>query len=906
MKIRPIFCFCALFCGVTFTALGAFQVQDLACEYDTQPLGLDVLTPQFSWEIQSDERNMRQSAYQVMVLKRGADAPVWDSGRVNSSVSAGIRYAGAPLESRAEYLWKVRVWDSAENEGNWSEPGRFEMGLRDGDWFSHWMAFPAGNQGRVSYFAGGIYPAKPLAKARLYISGLGYYEARINGQKVGDRVLEPAQSNYSKHVYYSTYDITGMLHEGANPFVIIVAPGWYGGQKYRFQVELTYEDGTTAIMPTEHVRSVASGPILYSTVFDGEDYDARLENPVLSADNPSPGWEMNPTWSVTTYSEPPGGIMTSQKMEPIKVTGSLSPKLLSEPKPGIYVFDTLQNLAGWAKIKVKGKAGDKVTLKFAESLYNDKTDERFGQVNQENLRNARATDTYILKGSEDYEVWEPHFTYHGFRYIQVEGLAYKPEADTITVQIVRNAVEPLGTFECSNELLNRIHKMIVATEASNLHAVPTDCPQRDERMGWLNDLTVRIEQAMFNFDMSRFYPKFLQDVTDTQDEHGTITCTAPFRFGNRPADPVCTSYLLLAYEAYRYYGNTTLIEQHYPNMKAWVDYLRSRTGAGQKASEGIVDYSYYGDWCPPIAHSVNGDSPLSAETPGNLMSTGYLYYCANLLTKMASVLGLTDDAQKYHDVALKTAEAFNQEWWNEEQGGYGANNQSANAFALYLGLVKKENIARVAENLARDVEKNDFHLTTGNLCTKYLLEMLTEHGYPEAAYKVAAQTTYPSWGFMLANGATTLWERWELATGKGMNSHNHPMMGSADSWFYKYLLGIIPDVEHPAFAQFRLRPYIMDELTHVRGTYKTIKGTISTAWEKKDGKLNWEVTIPANTVATTYVPVQNANDVLESGRPLEDTPEVKKLGEQPGWIILELGGGTYRFETPWADTKTNR
>ena len=431
---------------------------------------------------------------------------------------------------------------------------------------------------------------------------------------------------------------------------------------------------------------------------------------------------------------------------------------------------------------------------------------------------------------------------------------------------------------------------MVNTEASNLDSVPTDCPQRDERMRWLNVLTVRIEQAIYNLSLSRFYPKFIDDIQDTQDAKGTITCVAPFRFGMRPADPVSASYLLLAQKCYEFYGDRRIISEHFDGMKAWVDYLYART------KDGIVDYSYYGDWCPPreFLADPNG-SGVSKDTPGKMISTGYLYLCCKLLSDMAKVLGKQEVALRYAHIADETAEAINRHYWNEETGGYASNNQASNSFALYLGIVDANHIQRVVNNLVEDVKKHDYHLTTGNLCTKYLLEMLTEYGYIDVAYKIASQTTYPSWGFMLSNGATTLWERWEFLTGDAMNSHNHPMMGSVGSWFYKYLLGIVPEFEHPGFEEFTIRPYMPQELTFAKGSLETVKGTIKVSWKKEGNILTMDITIPENTKAKVYIPVKDKKAITEGNRNISHVKEITWLTERGNNIVLLVPSGNYHF-----------
>lgn len=865
------------------------KVTDLKSEYETNPIGID-LEPQFSWRLESDQRGILQTAYRIIVSSsleklHSDNGDIWDSGQVNSPVSAGIPFGGESLVSRQRYYWKVKVWQDTHTMSEWSEPSSFEMGLLDqDDWKSNWIGYAPGMPGRILYFKGTFAPPKPIKQARAYIAGLGYYELFINRKKVGNHVLDPAQSNYSKRVYYITYDITDYLLPKPNSMVIPVAPGWLGTARLRVQIEIDYQDNTTEILTSDRFRSVTTGPIMYSSIFDGEQYDARLDIPQIHEPGIPPGL-MNAHWAWAHNTNDPVGKMVAQKINPIRIVEQITPTLLKEPSPGIYVFDAGRNLAGWAAIKVKGDTGTKITLRFAETLYDN------GFVNQENLRNAKAEDSYILRGADE-EIWEPSFTYHGFRFLQVEGFPYPPKPEDVTIKVVRSDVKRTGSFHCSNSLLNDINQMVVNTEAANLHSVPTDCPQRDERMGWLNDLTVRIEQAIYNFDFTRFYPKFMDDIHDTQDKDGTITCVAPFLFGARPADPVSASYLLLAQKCYEFYGNKRIISDHFEGMKAWVDYLYSRT------NNGIVDYSYYGDWCPPrdFLMDPNG-SGVSRDTPGQLMSTGYLYYCALLLSDMAKVIDRKNEAVYYKQLSEEIYLAFNREYWNEEVGGYAYNNQASNSFALYLGLADKNKAPRVLSNLVNDVKRHDHHLTTGNLCTKYLLEVLTENGYAEVAYKIATQTTYPSWGFMLANGATTLWERWEYLTGDAMNSHNHPMMGSVGSWFYKYVLGIVPDFNYPGFEQFTVKPYIMEDLTFAEGELDTVKGKIKVSYRKQGNQFIMDVTVPANSTALLHVPARNVKSVTENGKDISSINEISFLKEENGYVILKVGSGNYQFNS---------
>jgi alpha-L-rhamnosidase len=882
-----------------FAGSDSFSVSGLRCEYAKNPLGVDAPHPRLSWVLASGERGQRQSAYQILVASTQSKADagqgdLWDSGKVASSQSTQVPYQGNALRSRQQCFWKVRSWDRQGRASAYSETARWEMGLLSkSDWQAEWIGYTAGWSGRALYFRKDFELEKPIRQARAYVAGLGYYELHLNGRRVGDHVLDPSFTDYAKRVEYVTYDVTEFLARGGNAVGVIAGNGWYGAPKVLVQLEVTYADGSTAEIYTHPMNfdpdwRIGVGPIVGNTVYDGEIYDARLEKDGWdrAGGDRTPPPDRTEGWVTAVAAEPPAGRLVAQSVEPIKIIETIRAKSVSEPKPGIFVFDTGQNIAGWAALRVRGERGTQVKLKFSEVLADD------GTVNQENLRKAAATDIYTLRGGgtggED-EQWEPRFTYHGFRYIQVEGYPGRPTLDSVLPKVVRTSVQPNGLVETSSELINRIQKMVWWTEASNMHSVPTDCPQRDERMGWMNDLTVRAEEAIYNFDVSRFFSKFVNDVADAQADDGTITDTAPRRWGRRPADPVSTSYLLLSWLPYQHYGDLRTIEEHYSGFAAWVHYLEGRT------KNGIVPYGSWGDWSPPAEFGNPVGSPVSRDTPLPLMSTGYLYYDSRLLADMARALNRKDDEAKYTALAERTSAAFNREFWREDVGGYGANNQAANAFALELGLVPKDRVSRVVENLVKDVRAHGTHLTTGNLCTKYVLEMLAEHGHAELAYALAAQTTYPSWGFMLSKGATTVWERWELMTGGAMNSHNHPMLGSVSAWFYKYLAGIRSDPAGPGFQRFFVRPYAVKDLNWVKAEYTSMYGVIRGAWRRDADGFKLNVTVPVNSVATVFVPASDARRVTESGVPLEKAEGVKWLRNENGSVVLEVGSGNYEF-----------
>ncbi len=870
-------------------------------------------------------RGLRQSAWQILVasdeqrLRIGA-ADLWDSGKVSGEAdvhSIAIPYDGIPLRSRQRCHWCVRVWDQNDVPSDFSAPQHWEMALLEpGDWQAEWVGYPAGWTGRTKYFRRVFELGQPVLKARAYIAGLGYHELRINGEKVGDHVLDPGWTDYSKRVLYVTHDITGHLQTGRNAVGVIVGHGWHGSPILKLQLEVAYTDGSEERIFTQggqsgapHLWYVNGGPLISDSIYDGENYDARLEQD---------GWDRpvslatesrEDMWDTVVPVCPPAGMLVAQTSEPIKIVETLRPVLMQEPRPGVFVFDAGRNLAGWARLHVRGPRGTRITLRFAENLHAD------GTADQRALRKAAATDTYILRGNDHGgdreacapETWEPRFTYHGFRYVQVEGLPPgQASLDTLDIRVVRSAVSRNGSFTCGNDLLNRIQATVVHTEASNLHSVPTDCPQRNERMGWLNDMTVRAEQSLYNFRLDRFYEKWLSDIADTQADDGSITDTAPFKWGKRPADPVSVSYLLLGWLCNAHYLDTEYLNTHYTGFARWTDYLLS-------CSENfIIRHSSWGDWAPPKNFAVagsDGGGAIASGTPGSLVSTGFLHYHARLLSRIAALLGRAQDAARWEDTARQVADAFNREFWDEAAGGYGTNNQACNALALFLKLPSPERTPRVVQNLVSDIERHGGHLSTGNLCTKYLLEVLTEHGHVDVAYRIATQTTYPSWGYMLNMGATTLWERWEHLTGASMNSHNHPMHGSVSSWFYKYLAGIRCEIDETGASRIVIHPYFPRGLDRVEASYDGPHGRIASAWENRDGHLTLCVTIPVNAQAIVYIPspppprantTTGTRQILESGIPVSEIPAIRQLTPpcpHADRITLEIGSGNYRFET---------
>jgi alpha-L-rhamnosidase len=823
----------------------------LRCERETNPLGIDEPQPRFSWCLDTTQKGAVQTAYRIIVStsidKLVQDmGDLWDTGRIISSSSVSISYEGVPLISRQRIWWKIKLWNEKHDESEFSEPAWFEMGLLSPlDWVAEWMGCPGGNPARPLLFRCSFQNPLKAQVARLYITGLGFHEAFINGHRLGDSVLDPIWTDPQKRVFYRTHDITGLLREGENVIAATVGAGWHGQPVLLAQLEIKGKNGQSIVVATGESRGesnwlVSSGPILSSSIYDGEVYDARIDIAGWNA----PKYDLKKTrdrsqqWLPAYRMMGPEGQLRAQPAESIKIVRELAAKSVSEPKPGVFVFDFLQNHAGWVKLHVRTPRTTTITLRYAESLHTD------GTVNQENLRRALATDSYTTLGNDTEEIWSPSFTYHGYRYVQVEGWPGIPNIGDLTSEVIRNSVQERGTFECSHELLNRLHHVIRWTEESNLHGVPTDCPQRDERMGWLNDLAARTEELVLNFDTARFMEKFVADIADAQDsKSGAICDTVPFLWGHRPADPVGVCYLLIPFLLYQHNRNHQLLDKSYDGLARWVSFL------GSQCEGDLLRYSYYGDWAPPASQCV-GETPNSAWTPGDLVSSAFYCYSLQLMEQISIVLGRRSNADEYRTTRTNTSQAFHQAFWNPDINGYGSGNQACNAIALYFDLVPTPLRKKVVDSLIRDVEKQDYHLTTGNLATKYLLEVLSNEGHIETAFKIAAQTTYPSWGYMIEQGATTLWERWELLTGGGMNSHNHPMFGSVGAWLYRWVAGITIAESNHSSPHFFITVPALKELSYCRSSLQTDWGQIAVFWHREDNRINVSVEVPWNCRAT--------------------------------------------------------
>ncbi len=844
----------------------------LRCEYLVNPLGIDTPLPRFSWVLAHSEREQGQSAYEVIVSSRaGAETgDCWASGKVESKDSIQVAYAGKALTGGSSYFWKVRYWDREGRPSPFSQVARFDMGLlaRE-DWQGIWIG--GKNQLRKEFEI-----PQSVVRARAYVCGLGYYELRLNGRKVGRNVLDPAWTTYDKRVLYITYDVTRFLRPGKNAVAVMLGRGWFKSTALLLQMNIELEGGEKVVVVSDESWKGNDGPVIKDSIYDGETY-ARLE---------AVGWDRpkydDDKWAAAGRVAGPKGVLSSQMMPPIQVVDTIVPLTVLSPKPGVYVYDMGQNFSGWARLRVQGPPGTAVKLRFAELVYED------GMINQENLRGARAEDVYILKG-EGEEVWEPRFTYHGFRYVELTGYPGVPTIKTIRGRVVHTAVEPVGSFSCSKPILNSLQRIIVWGQKTNLHSIPTDCCQRDERMGWMGDAQGTAEEAIYNFDMAAFYTNFLRDIRDVQDEEGMITDTVPHIWGSRPADPAWgTAYPLIAWYVYRYYGDKRILEDHYEGIKKYVEFLRSR------AEDGLVKFSHYGDW-------VAVEKP-----PGSIVSSFYYYYDVQILSEMAAVLGKETEAKTYRDLAARIKTAFHQEYFDPKTGSYANGTQTANALPLFLDMVPKSVRGAVWGNLFNDiVYKHDSHLTTGIIGTKYIMELLTNSGTSDLAYDIATKTSYPSWGYMIENGATTLWELWQLRQGPSMNSHNHPMFGSVGSWLYKALAGINLAPESVGFERIRITPQIVRDLRHAAGSTRTVRGEVWSSWSRDARTVRLEIRIPVGSEAEVVIPKLNIENVIirESGRVIYDAkgfqagpPGVRSVEGTPSGFMIKVGSGGYVFD----------
>ena len=840
--------------------LQAPTVTGLRVEYLTNPLGIDAPRPRLSWRITSAERNTVQSAYQVRV-SRGATL-LWDSGRTSGAASVFVPYRGPALESRTRYTWRVRVWDGKGRASSWSQPGFWESGLlRPAEWTAEWIGTaPTDTAGGPSPLLRRAFRlGSTIASARIYATSLGLYELYLNGQRVGDQLFAPGWTSYNRRLQYQTYDVTALLHAGDNAVGAILGDGWYRGQLgfnpkrnlygkrlgLRLQLEIRYRDGRSERIVSDSQWKTATGPILASDIYGGETYDARLER----AGWTSAGYD-DRTWTPVSRISAPNSQLLAPESPPVRRIQEIRPVDIRRTSSGETVFDLGQNFTGWARLKVRGPAGTVVTMRFAEVL------DRDGNLYTENLRRASQTDRYTLSGN-GLESYEPHFTFHGFRYVGVTGLPSPAEPGTITGIVVSSDLAQTGTFETSDSMLNRLQRNIVWGQRSNFLDVPTDCPQRDERLGWTGDAQVFAPTAAFNMDVAGFFSKWLGDVTADQDKSGALPWVIPDVLGADSANGSGTAgwsdaAVIVPWTMYLAYGDRALLERQYPSMRAWVDFEHRRAGSDLIWRPGWQ----FGDWL--ALHSDDPSYP-GATTSTDFLATAYFAHSTDLLARAARALGNAADADRYEKLFRDVRAAFNREFVSAG-GRVGENTQTAYALAIAFDLLPDSLVARAADRLAAAVRGRDMHLTTGFLGTPQLLPVLSATGHLDVAYALLMQQTYPSWLYPITRGATTMWERWDgirpdsSFEDAGMNSFNHYAFGAVGDWMYRTIGGINLDPHAPGASHVRIAPRPGGGLTHARVSLETFYGTLSSAWRLDGQRFVLNISIPPNTTADVILP----------------------------------------------------
>ncbi|HOS91931.1 MAG TPA: family 78 glycoside hydrolase catalytic domain, partial [Armatimonadota bacterium] len=781
---------------------------------------------------------------------------------------------------------------AADAEGEWATAGYDDSAWVPPVVVAQWGAAPYGTPGqggggrnlRSQCFRKEFRLDQPVTSARAYVSGLGLYELRINGRKVGADELAPGWTLYDKRVQYQTFDVTDLLRSGRNAVGAVVGNGWWSGRiswrtpppgvrnVLRFVCELDVElaNGEHVLVATDDSWRAHESPVLSDDLYDGETYDARLA---------MPGWDQpgfdDREWRPTAIIADDIGRLVAQRGPAIRCTHALAPKAITEPSPGVFVFDFGQNLAGRERLRVKGPAGTAVRIRFAEVLNPD------GSIYTENYRSAKATDTYILRGDGE-ETWAPRFTYRGFRYAEVTGFPGKPAADALTAEAVHSDAPVIGRFECSEPLLNQIQHNIVWGQRSNMHSVPTDCPQRDERLGWTGDAQAFAPTACWNMDMASFFAKWMLDLRDSQGPGGEVADIAPVGAPSAGSPAWADVITIVPWNVFRFYGDARLVDTSFDSMRGWVEYMR------RHAPNHLYEREGYGDWIAPVG---------TAKKP---IGTAYYYLSARRLAEMAAARGRDLDAKQYLALADDIARAFNEAYLAPD-GNYPGGTQTANLLPLAFGITPADRRAEVAAHIAQDVRGRNEHLSTGFLGTAFLLPVLSDMGYHDLAYRVATQRTYPSWGYMVEKGATTIWELWNSDTeGPGMNSRNHFALGGVGEWFYEYLAGIRPDADHPGFEHFTVWPRPVAGLAWAKADYNSPHGRIRSAWRLDGDRLVMDVEVPANTTATIHVPTTDVSRIREGGRVSSPRAGLTYRGESSGAAIFDAVARRYHLETPWA------
>jgi alpha-L-rhamnosidase len=883
---------------------------DLRCESRIDPLGVDLISPRLSWIVDSAGRSQKQTSYHVLVAgdaeALGRDqGDLWDSGRVNSDETTAVVYAGKPLRTHQPCYWKVRVWDKDGRPSAWSQPALWSVGLlAPSDWGqARWIGYDKARQVELPgdklklakltltpppYLRKTFLVEKPVRRATLYATALGIFDVHLNGQRVGEDYFNPGWTDYTKRVYYRAFDVTSQVRSGENAVGAILADGWYSGYvgfgkkrdhygtkpRFRALLRLELADGSTAEIATGPDWKASTGPIRAADFLMGEIYDARKA---------LPGWDTigfdGSGWDPVDVGAELNPAVQWHPGPPVRGFAVVKPKAITEPKPGAYVFDMGQNFAGVVRLKIDAEPDRPTTLRFAERLNPD------GTIYTTNLREALATDTYVCS-CQGQEIWEPRFTFHGFQYVEVTGLKSRPTEETITGIALSSDTPVVGSFSCSDPMLNLLFRNISWTQRANFIDIPTDCPQRDERLGWTGDAQVYLGTAALICDVQAFFTKWLVDLADGQRADGQFPMVAPVKVAGDDGGPAwADAGVICPWTIYQVYGDRRLLERQYPSMVKFIEFCRKRSTPELLPPK---QFHCFGDWLS-----------IKANTPKDVIYTAYFAQSTHLLAQASEVLGKKDDAAKYRDLSLAIKAAFNRAYVDSD-GRIKGNTQACYVLAIAFGLVDGETARKAAAYLIEDIEKRDNHLSTGFIGTKSLMHALSQIGRQDVAFRLLHTDTFPSWGFSIKHGATSIWERWDGWTPEkgfqdpGMNSFAHYSFGAVYQWMVENLGGIRSD--GPAYKHIIVAPTLDERLKDVALGYTSIRGPIGVKWSQEDGRLaSLDVTIPANTTATVHVPVARGRSLLESGRPLAQAESVRLLRTEDDRRVLEVGSGSYRF-----------
>ena len=897
---------------------GKLTLMDLKCDDKHNPLGIESAHPRLSWIIQATHRDVKQAAYRILVsddpemLKQGK-GNIWDTGKINAGTSIQVPYAGNTLAPARKYYWQVKIWDNQGQVSDWSASASWQMGLLTmPDWTgAQWIGYdelpkshrivPAAHGGgkpewgalqdTLPILRRAFTVEKPLKQATIYISGLGHFDLHVNGKKIGDHFLDPGWTNYDKAAQYVTFDITEELNDGANALGVMLGNGFYhvpaeryrkltgtfGHPKMICRLLLEYTDGTVANVISDGTWKAAPSPILFSSIFGGEDYDARLEQ----AGWDSPAFD-DEAWKKAVLVDGPQKLIC-QSTEPLKVMKTFTPTGINRLGPATWVYDLGQNFSGIPAISVSGKSGDTVRIIPGEIL--DST----AAVSQR-PSGGPSLFTYILNG-EGTENWQPQFTYYGFRYLQIEGAVPEGEPNPEGLPVLkrvnglhtRNAAQTVGEFHCSNALFNDIFQLIDWSIKSNMASVLTDCPHR-EKLGWLEVAHLLGGSIRYNYDIATFYRKVIRDMQRSQTDDGLVPNIAPewvvFDPDFRDSPEWGSSSVLLPWYLYQWYGDKEIVQESYPMMKRYVDYL------GSKAENHLVSHGL-GDWFD-IGENGSG-SGYSLNTPKGITGTAIYYYDLTILQQAATLLGKQEDAVQYRQLSEQVKAAFNDAFFDEATNQYGTGSQTANAMAVYMKLVDPQHKNAVVENIVRDIRARNNKLTSGEVGFRHLVDVLEAESKSDVLFDMNNRSDVPGYGYQIAHGATTLMEDW---TAIKILGNNHCMLGHLMKWFYSGLGGIRPAENSVAFNKIVICPEPVGDVSSAVASYHSPYGLIRTAWTMNEDTFELDVTIPPNTDAVVYLPANAGAKVTQNGKRV--SPHRAKT-DLKGKRAISIGSGTYKF-----------